>query len=274
MALSDRERIEREIEELCAGGVNMSLYSASTRNEQNFDQSDDEDEPYGGQVFPVPLTKEVQPSVGSHNVGMVNIQPTSGNKATVAGVSAPKTPKYAQNIVFSNGYPTAPGNPYISAMAGPAKEPNFKSKPKPPPPVFIQQAQPPPAMPVIKVRGFGRSLPPSEHAIVYQVQFKRGARHYVTGPRCPSLLAVGEFVITQCTRGENLGIVTETMTMQQLQQRRYNAKISGEEMEEGEGNLSQIIRVAHRFEKLALPNKHNDEEKALEVSSCFCLSNH
>lgn len=62
--------------------------------------------------------------------------------------------------------------------------------------------------------------------------------------------------------------------MQQLQQKRYDARVNGIESEEGgEGNLSQIIRVAHRFEKQALPAKMADEEAAHEVSICVLLYN-
>lgn len=129
-----------------------------------------------------------------------------------------------------------------------------------------------PGVPGIKVRG-QRNVSPSGHTMVYQVQFKRGIRYYVPGPRCPPLLAVGEFVITQCSRGENLGVVTEILTMQQLQQRRSEARLNGEEMEEGgEGILSQIVRLAGRLECQSLPAKHADEQAVFELTVDLALN--
>lgn len=129
------------------------------------------------------------------------------------------------------------------------------------------QQQNNPDLPVIKVRGWGNRLAPSGQTIVYAVHFKQGSRYYVPGPRCPPLLAVGEFVITQCSRGQDLGVVSEILTIAQLQQMRLEKQLAGFETAEGEGNISQIVRVAGIIEKQALPKKHNDEQMTLDVSS-------
>ena len=189
---------------------------------------------------------------------------SAGRPQDVNPPRASFVPKYAMPNPDTS-YLNAPAqNPYY---APPQKGPRVSPRPNyPQPSTSAGKYAISDGLPVIKIRGYGRSTPPpSSQAIVYQVQFKRSVRHYVPGPRCPPLLSVGEFVIVQCTRGENLGVVTEIMTMQQLQIRRYENRSSGEEPEEGEGNLSQIVRVANRLERQALVTKHTDEVAAIQV---------
>lgn len=270
-ALREREEIERQIASLCTSGIPRMSHN---------------DIPLPG-YRGTPRVASIDPSRGIGSRGSPQIpSPSVGHQYREMNSSpAAIGSKYGQaNIAPEHGYLSPPVhmNPYYDPYARnlPGNRPMAANVPPPSKKQLKQQQQPPSQqqgkqaksqsapsdLPVIKIRGFGRSTPPSGHAIVYSVQFKRGIRQYVPGPRCPPLLTVGEFVITQCTRGENMGVVTEIMSMQQLQQRRYEARQAGHENEEGEGNLSQIIRVAHRFEKQALPAKYKDEVAAKEVS--------
>lgn len=267
-AQREREEIERQILFLSSSGIaSMNIgYEENPRLDQR----------YGGGN---PFDNRGKQNSGSFNPSM-----------KVPAMSASVVPKYAQrNIAPENGYLNVPatagayGSPSytrMNAIANPYYNPSpvgKYSKPNtshiastavapPTAPLNKNASQPQSDLPVIKIRGWGNRAPPSGHTLVYEVHFKRGSRHFVPGPRCPPLLTVGEFVITQCTRGENLGVVTEILTMHQLQTRRFEASLIGIEGDEGEGNLSQIVRVASLFERQSLPRKHSDEKQTLDVS--------
>lgn len=95
-----------------------------------------------------------------------------------------------------------------------------------------------------------------------QVQFKQAYRDYILGPRAPPTVAVGDFVMVECDRGEDLGVVTGVCTMSEFVERRYRTKMS---LEDEASEVGRIIRHATLFERQQLPEKYHDEQNVFQV---------
>lgn len=72
----------------------------------------------------------------------------------------------------------------------------------------------------------------------------------------------GDFVIVQADRGEDLGVVTDTLTTQSFMDRRYQMKAY---MDEEDQTIGCILRVANPSEKLLLAQNYHDERMILTV---------
>ena len=112
------------------------------------------------------------------------------------------------------------------------------------------------------------NLPTSFNGNIYQVQFKRCTRDFVPGPLAPTTLAIGDFVVAECERGEDLGVVTEIMSMKTFVDRRYMAKVTAVGPEDAEETtVGRITRLATAFERQQLPEKFHDEQTVLQLAN-------
>lgn len=102
--------------------------------------------------------------------------------------------------------------------------------------------------------------------IIYtKVQFKRTIRYFTWPFNIMQIqVQIGDFVIVQADRGEDLGIVTDTLTTQAFMDRRYQMKAY---MDEEDQTIGCILRVANPSERKLLTENFHDERLILKVSS-------
>lgn len=93
---------------------------------------------------------------------------------------------------------------------------------------------------------------------MYKVQFKCTVRFFTSPQATPT---VGDFVVVEADRGEDLGIVTEILSMQAFI---HNSR--GNYMDEEETAVMQIIRIAGRSELRRMPDKVADEQDVLQYA--------
>lgn len=100
------------------------------------------------------------------------------------------------------------------------------------------------------------------NGMIYQVQFKCTFRHYILGVEqfhCP--ISVGEFVVVEADRGEDIGIVSDILPMKTFVERRIYMKASVED----DNVIGRIVRIASVAERQFLPEKFHDEDNILQV---------
>jgi hypothetical protein len=106
----------------------------------------------------------------------------------------------------------------------------------------------------------------SLNGMIYQVQFKCTFRHFILGvQQLHSPLCVGEFVVVEADRGEDIGIVTDILPMKTFVERRIYMKTSVED----DNVIGRIVRIASVAERQFLPEKFHDEDNILQVSIVF-----
>eukprot|EP01034_Spumella_vulgaris_P022501 gene22501-28629_t len=92
---------------------------------------------------------------------------------------------------------------------------------------------------------------------IYQVQFKRAYLYFVYRDNRPaSILTVGDFVVTECDRGVDLGVIVDILTVQQFQEVRY---MDRKQTDEEVYRVRNILRLATQSERDQLPEKYHDE---------------
>jgi hypothetical protein len=109
--------------------------------------------------------------------------------------------------------------------------------------------------------------------IIYQVQFKCGTRDFIPHARAAvQTFSPGDFVVTQCHQGVDLGVVTEAMSRATFVERRYFAKLASEVVDGPEGGVDRedaavahITRLATEAERQSLVEKDRDERAATDV---------
>lgn len=106
--------------------------------------------------------------------------------------------------------------------------------------------------------------------MMYQVQFKRYVRFFTLpstqSPTTPLPNVVrGDFVIVAADRGEDMGIVTAIMNMQEFIDRRLTMSAKSNIQEE-DSIIGTILRVATLAERQQLPKKYRNEETVVKVS--------
>lgn len=107
----------------------------------------------------------------------------------------------------------------------------------------------------------------SLNGMIYQVQFKCTFRHFILGvQQLHSPICVGEFVVVEADRGEDIGIVTDILPMKTFVERRIYMKASVED----DNVIGRIVRIASVAERQFLPEKFHDEDNILQVSNSFC----
>eukprot|EP01033_Poteriospumella_lacustris_P001036 gene1036-748_t len=105
--------------------------------------------------------------------------------------------------------------------------------------------------------------------MMYQVQFKRYVRFFTLpstqSPATPLLNVVrGDFVIVAADRGEDMGIVTAVMNMQEFIDRRLTMSTKSNIQEE-DSIIGTILRVATLAERQQLPKKYRNEETVVKL---------
>lgn len=99
---------------------------------------------------------------------------------------------------------------------------------------------------------------------IYQVQFKCLIRYFTLAPGASETLGNGDFVVVEADRGEDVGIVTEVMTMKSFADRRLLTKPAN--MDDEDSAIGKILRPACLAERQTLPEKYRSEESILLVS--------
>lgn len=97
------------------------------------------------------------------------------------------------------------------------------------------------------------------------MQLKCQYRHYVLDPRAPTYLKIGDFVIVDADRGEDLGIIIELLPMMSFIERQRMLHIS---LDDEQNEVGRILRQASMYEREQLPGKYQDELLVIEVSEC------
>jgi hypothetical protein len=107
--------------------------------------------------------------------------------------------------------------------------------------------------------------PPTVNSVnsrIYQVQFKCSNRFFTLGMHAPPTIAVGDFVVVEADRGEDIGIVTDIMPMKTFIERRIYYKSASDD---DDNVIGRIIRPASPAERQLLPEKYRDEEGVLQL---------
>lgn len=97
---------------------------------------------------------------------------------------------------------------------------------------------------------------------IYQVQFKCSVRYFTLSPQVSQPVTAGDFVVVEADRGEDIGIVTEVMTMKSFVERRIKSKMP---VDDDESTIGKIQRIAVMAERQILPEKFRNEENVLQV---------
>lgn len=122
-----------------------------------------------------------------------------------------------------------------------------------------------PLAPTIQMQSLTNSI-----LSVYEVQFKCHTHFYMVGsfPNSPSSVSVGDFVVVEADRGEDLGIVTEILSKEALIEKRMQTSKLYPFASSGVAGstIGKIKRVANAHDQLLLPQKAFDEEHILQVS--------
>lgn len=100
---------------------------------------------------------------------------------------------------------------------------------------------------------------------IFQVQFKCTVRYFTLVPGAPETLGNGDFVVVEADRGEDVGVVTEVMTMKTFVDRRILTKASNNDEEDSA--IGKILRPATLIERQTLAEKFRTEEIILLVSN-------
>lgn len=102
---------------------------------------------------------------------------------------------------------------------------------------------------------------------VYTVQFKRAYRNFQISPYAPRGLDVGDFVMVEADRGEDLGIIRDKTHITQYEEEKHTAGHRGRGFAAGNnGEVKHILRVATTEERALLVDKMMEEELTLQVA--------
>ena len=88
-------------------------------------------------------------------------------------------------------------------------------------------------------------------------------------PMNPVEVTIGEFVIVEGDRGEDLGIVTQTMSMMAFIE--LKCQMNNSTLDEHENSVKRILRIATAYERQQLPSKYYDEQQVVEVSALLTI---
>ena len=120
------------------------------------------------------------------------------------------------------------------------------------------------------------------------MRFKRATRSYVLGTTAPLDVAVGDFLVVEADRGEDLGVVTDILSMKEFIERRYQQQQflrgrggrgggggggggggvgggGGGGTEDDDQSVGRILRRATASERQHLPEKFHDEQLVVQV---------
>eukprot|EP01038_Epipyxis_sp_PR26KG_P004401 gene4401-6225_t len=111
------------------------------------------------------------------------------------------------------------------------------------------------------------SISQNDQRLVYKVQFKTSIRYFLLGPQANPKINTGNFVIVQADRGEDLGVVTDLLSMHQFVYIKYESSISANDER---FVVDLIVRVATMYESQELPKKYHDEMKVTKYCADLC----
>jgi hypothetical protein len=101
---------------------------------------------------------------------------------------------------------------------------------------------------------------------IYQVQFKLSVRYFtLSSPATLSQLQCGDFVVVEADRGEDIGVITDVLTMKAFVDRRITNNLI---VDDNENSVGKILRPASLSERQLLPEKFRNEENVLQVNNC------
>lgn len=100
---------------------------------------------------------------------------------------------------------------------------------------------------------------------IYQVQFKCTIRYFTLASGAPETLGNGDFVVVEADRGEDVGIVTEVMTMKSFVDRRLLTNATT--IKDEDSAIGKILRPACLVERQTLSEKYRSEESILMVKA-------
>jgi hypothetical protein len=100
------------------------------------------------------------------------------------------------------------------------------------------------------------------NGMIYQVQFKCAIRNYILGAQAHPSVMIGDFVVVEADRGEDIGVVVEIIPMKTFVERRIYMKNNVED----ENVIGRILRLASVAERQFLSEKFHDEDDVVQ----FC----
>ncbi len=87
-------------------------------------------------------------------------------------------------------------------------------------------------------------------------------RYFSCNTNAPHVYSVGDFVLVEGERGEDLGMVVELLNMTGYVDK---VRAGNHSLEEEEYKLRRIVRLATTMERAQLPQKYHDEQIAGKV---------
>jgi putative ribosome biogenesis GTPase RsgA len=90
-------------------------------------------------------------------------------------------------------------------------------------------------------------------------------KNYILGSQAHPNIVVGDFVVVEADRGEDIGVVVEVLPMKTFVERRIYMKTSVED----DNVIGRILRLASVAERQFLPEKFHDEESIVQVFASF-----
>jgi hypothetical protein len=109
---------------------------------------------------------------------------------------------------------------------------------------------------------YAQSAQGGVNGLIYQVQFKCAARNYILGSQAHPSIMIGDFVVVEADRGEDIGVVVEIIPMKTFVERRIYMKQTVDD----ENVIGRILRLASVAERQFLPEKFHDEDNIVQVS--------
>jgi hypothetical protein len=100
----------------------------------------------------------------------------------------------------------------------------------------------------------------SADGLVYLVQFKHSQRNFILAAGAPGCVSLGEFVIVEADRGEDIGIVCEIAPASYFNKDKHTAGHRWKSFASGpNGEARKLIRIATLEERALLPDKAAEE---------------
>lgn len=106
----------------------------------------------------------------------------------------------------------------------------------------------------------------SADGLVYLVHFKHSHRNFILAPSAPKNIQLGEFVIVEADRGEDIGIVVEIVPAYTFVDDKHTAGHRGKGFATDQhGEIRKVLRIASPDERELLPAKAAEEAAIVEV---------
>ena len=90
-------------------------------------------------------------------------------------------------------------------------------------------------------------------------------KNYILGAQAHPSIMIGDFVVVEADRGEDIGVVLEILPMKTFVERRIYMKNAADD----DNVIGRIVRLASVTERQFLPEKFHDEENVVQVTISF-----